>query len=432
MRGDWRTTTFNQLGRIVTGKTPPTSIAGSFGGDIPFVTPRDLDGRRRIDSTERYLTIRGAEAVGSSRIPAHAVMVSCIGSDMGKAALASRECVTNQQINSIIVESGVDALFVYYNLSTRKAEIRSAAGGSAQPILNKSAFSQLEILLPPIKEQTAIASILGALDDKIELNLRMNKTLESMAQALFKSWFVDFDPVRAKIEGRDPGLPEKISHFFPDEFEESALGEIPKGWEVASIKDRTSSIQYGLSQSASESPIGPRFLRITDIRGGRVDWCNVPYCQVGDSDLEKYRVKDGDIFVARTGASTGENTYIVEPPLAVFASYLVRFQFAECGITRFVAEFMRSESYSSFVKGSIGGSAQPNASAQTLASASIAFPMSSVATRFYEITRPLDIKRAANARQSESLAALRDALLPKLISGGLRLADAERIVGRML
>jgi len=198
MAGEWREVTLDQLGRIVTGKTPPSSGEGYFGSDIPFITPTDLDGRRVIDSAGRYLTEEGALAVGCSRLPNGAVMVSCIGSDMGKAAIAGHECVTNQQINSIVVESGDDSLFVYYNLSTRKAELRAAAGGSAQPILNKSSFGRFDINLPPPEEQRAIANILGTLDDKIELNRRMNETLEAMARALFKSWFVDFDPVRAK------------------------------------------------------------------------------------------------------------------------------------------------------------------------------------------------------------------------------------------
>ena len=149
MAGEWRDATLDQLGRIITGKTPPSSQREFFSGDVPFVTPSDFDGRRIIERTERYLSNKGADSVRSSRIPAGAVMISCIGSDMGKAAVAGRDCITNQQINSIIVDSGDDPLYVYYNLSTRKAEIRSAAGGSAQPILNKSAFGQLDILLPP-------------------------------------------------------------------------------------------------------------------------------------------------------------------------------------------------------------------------------------------------------------------------------------------
>lgn len=135
VRSGWRETTLNQLGRIVTGKTPHSRHPEYFGGAVPFVSPRDFDGRRRIEFTERSLTEQGVSTVRGARIPSETVMVTCIGSDMGKSAISVAECVTNQQINSIIVESADSPLFVYYNLSTRKEEIRAAASGSAQPIL---------------------------------------------------------------------------------------------------------------------------------------------------------------------------------------------------------------------------------------------------------------------------------------------------------
>jgi type I restriction enzyme S subunit len=155
---------------------------------------------------------------------------------MGKAAIAAEDCATNQQINALIVESTDDPMYVYYDLSRSKEEIRRVASGSAQPYLNKTAFGKLEIALPPPCKQRAIAAILGALDDKIELNRRMNETLEAIAQAVFKSWFVDFDPVHAKAEGRRPyGMDAETAALFPDSFEDSELGEIPYAWHVGTL-----------------------------------------------------------------------------------------------------------------------------------------------------------------------------------------------------
>ena len=114
----------------------------------------------------------------------------------------------------------------------------TTAGGSAQPILNKGDFSRLEIPLPPLVEQKAIAAVLGALDDKIECNRRMNATLEAMARALFQSWFVDFDPVRAKLDGRLPAaLDPATAALFPEHLEDSPLGHIPKGWTAQRLPD---------------------------------------------------------------------------------------------------------------------------------------------------------------------------------------------------
>ena len=122
----------------------------------------------------------------------------------------------------------------------------------------------LFLILAPFSEQRTIARILGTLDDKIELNRRMNETLEAVARALFKSWFVDFDPVRAKAEGRDPALPKHIADLFPGSFEDSDLGAIPEGWKVKQLSDLCST-QYGYTASAADEPVGPKFLRVTDI-----------------------------------------------------------------------------------------------------------------------------------------------------------------------
>ena len=137
--------------------------------------------------------------------------------------------------NALVVEprDNTDFHFLYYSL--KAFDFSSLISGTTQPLITQSAVKEQTILFPLLPEQRAIAHILGTLDDKIELNRRMNETLEAMAQALFKSWFVDFDPVRAKAAGRDTGLPKEISDLFPDRFEESALGEIPRGWKVSTV-----------------------------------------------------------------------------------------------------------------------------------------------------------------------------------------------------
>ena len=147
----WSTKRLCEVGRIVTGKTPPTAINANYGGDVPFVTPTDMDGRRTIDRTLRTLSQTGVRTIGSSYVPSSAVIVSCIGSDMGKAALVDRPFVSNQQINSIIVSPDYDRKFVYYNLAHRRDEIRFKASGAAQPIMNKSDFGNLMIDIPDRK-----------------------------------------------------------------------------------------------------------------------------------------------------------------------------------------------------------------------------------------------------------------------------------------
>src|SRR5712691_2194921 len=125
----------------------------------------------------------------------------------------------------------------FFNSPAGQELLISVATGSVQQNLNITSVHGLDIPVPPLPDQRSIAHILSTLDDKIELNRRMNETLEAMARALFKSWFVDFDPVRAKAEGRDPGLPQPISDLFPNRFEDSDLGEIPEGWEAKTWRD---------------------------------------------------------------------------------------------------------------------------------------------------------------------------------------------------
>jgi len=222
----------------VTGKTPSTSDPDNFDGPYPFITIPDLNGRVVVDLTERTLSQKGADIIKSCLLPPNAVMMSCIAT-VGRCGVTAKPSFTNQQINSVIPTGNVDTRFLYYAFTQIGSAIESAGGGgSVYTNVSKSRFSDIEITLPAnIAEQRAIAHILGTLDDKIELNRRMNETLEGIARAIFKSWFVDFDPVRAKAEGRDPGLPKHIADLFPDSFEDAEIGKIPKGWEVVPLPD---------------------------------------------------------------------------------------------------------------------------------------------------------------------------------------------------
>ncbi len=335
----------------------------------------------------------------------------------------------NQNAVRLRGKPNLDQRFLFYLLKQPDFQtyiVGTAQGSASQASITLNDIFGFEFQRPSLAEQKAIAAVLGALDDKIELNRRMNATLEAMARALFQSWFVDFDPVRAKLDGRLPAKLDAITAaLFPAKFQDSPLGPIPLGWTADTIKNRASNIQYGFTQSATKEQIGPHFLRITDISGGKVDWASVPFCQATNEEREKYRILDGDICIARTGASTGDNIYVVEPPPAVFASYLIRIQFSSRGVGRLVGEFTRTQDYASHVASMIGGSAQPNASAQALAAASMVFPPEEIADAFYRTVRPFDLMRAANDRESRTLATLRDTLLPKLLSGELSTARTQ-------
>ena len=268
---DWKCYQLKNLGIIKTGKTPASSCKDAFSNTgVPFVTPKDMNGVKTIFKTERYLSKIGLDSVKNYLVPKNSIAVSCIGSDMGKAYLLSEDSVTNQQINTLIVNNNHNFEFIYYKLSIMQDYLKSIAGGSATPILNKSHFSEIEIELPDLDTQNNFVEKLKYLDKKIQLNTQINQTLEQIAQALFKSWFVDFDPVRAKVQALSDGLsfeqaelaamqaisgktPEELTALsqaepdryaelaetakaFPCEMVEIDGSEVPKGWEVKELR----------------------------------------------------------------------------------------------------------------------------------------------------------------------------------------------------
>jgi type I restriction enzyme S subunit len=191
-----------------------------------------------ISETSRTLSQAGAEVMRSCQLPKGSVMMSCIAT-IGKCGITTKDSFTNQQINSVICDHNkVHPLYLYCVFTQLGFELDAAGGGgSVYTNVSKSRFSDISVIILHFSEQRAIAHILGSLDDKIELNRRMNQTLEATARAIFKSWFVDFDPVRVRRgESRFAlNLPPEILNFFPDSFQNSEFGEIPKGWEVKTI-----------------------------------------------------------------------------------------------------------------------------------------------------------------------------------------------------
>jgi len=216
-----REISISELGHIVTGKTPSTKNPLFFDGDYPFVTPSDLDWKTYYcQSTERTVTEDARKSHNNQFIPANTIMVTCIGNTIGKCGISSGDCLTNQQINSIIPWDGIDQKFVYYLLVQNTTVIRGVGlgGGSATPILNKTSFSKIKLSAPPRTQWEAIASILSAYDDLIENNRRRIQLLEKSAQLLYKEWFVHL---------RFPGHEHvKIVDGVPEGWEKQPLGKV--------------------------------------------------------------------------------------------------------------------------------------------------------------------------------------------------------------
>lgn len=292
---------------------------------------------------------------------------------------------------------------------------------------------RFQLSLPPLPEQRAIAHILGTLDDKIELNRKMSETLETMARALFKSWFVDFEPVRAKAEGRDPGLPPDLAALFPDRLVESELGEIPEGWEVKSIGE--------LAEVIGGST--PKTERAEYWEGGAHHW-------VTPKDLSRLSMpvlldserKVTDAGLAQIGSgllppgtvllsSRAPIGYlaIAEIPVAINQGFIA--MKPRPGTSNLFLLRWASAAHELIVSHANGSTFLEISKANFRPIHTVA-PNGPVMEAFDRLTRPMYLKVVEQERESRTLAALRDALLPKLISGELRVADAEKFVGRTL
>lgn len=427
------------FGKLVTGKTPSSKIEDAFGGDIPFITPRDMDGRRLLETTERYLSQSGVCAVKNSLIPEDSVVVSCIGSDMGKVGVTTKPSVTNQQINAVIVDKEKYLPeYLYYALLPRKSELRASAGGTTMPILNKSNFGEFEIPIPSFDDQLRIVNTVRPLDEKIELNTQMNQTLEKIAQRIFKSWFIDFDPVKANAEGVPfDGLSPDIQSLFPSEFVESEMGLIPKGWDIKPVGDFLSVTiggDWGKDESDDKHTEPCRIIRGTDLNNvlnGNIS--AVPLRYVQKNKLAKRKLEIGDIVIEVSGGSptqpTGRNIRLNAEHLELLDNVVAPASF--CRLFRPMnptASYFLSSHLTYLYN--IGGTWEYQnqstgiANFQTkffLEDKKIATPPDSLLLAFRSAVEPLFERAGLNSKHINSLSRLRDRLLPKLLSGSIEI-----------
>jgi type I restriction enzyme S subunit len=308
---------------------------------------------------------------------------------------------------------GNDPGFISYHLRT--IDFNSCSDKAAVPGVNRNHLHELETAIPPIAEQKAIAHILGTLDDKIELNRKTNETLEAMAKALFKSWFVDFDPVRAKAEGRPTGLPAEISDLFPDSFEDSELGEIPSGWKVQSIGDV--SVNYDSKRVPVSGNDRAKRKGAFPYYGatGVVDCIDDflfdgTYLLIGeDGSVER---DDGTAFSQYVNGKIWVNNHahVLTGTKGITTEQLyLYFQFIQ------VAPY-------------VTGAVQSKISQGRLNSIPVVVAPIALNDYFSGIVQDLFGQRIAIEREKSSLALIRDTLLPKLISGEIRIPDVEKML----
>ncbi|NGZ08179.1 MAG: restriction endonuclease subunit S [Nitrospira sp. LK70] len=315
----------------------------------------------------------------------------------------------------------VDPQFIFYFFRSAAGrhsllEHASTVGtpGIGQPL---TSLRSIRVPIPPIDEQHVIAHILGTLDDKIELNRRMNETLEAMARALFKSWFIDCDPVRAKAEGRDPGLPKPIADLFPSRLVDSDLGEIPEGWEVGKLGDIAEHPRRGV-QPNSIAPdtayialehMPRRCIALSDWGTADGLGSNKFEFHRGELLFGKLRPYFHKVGVAPLDGVCSTDIVVVAPHAQEWFG--------------FTLGHVSSDAFVEHTNAGSTGTKMPRTSWSDMARYTVVIPPQNVAKAFTSQIRPVVDQIIASIHESRTLAALRDTLLPKLISGELRVKN---------
>jgi len=442
MSSKWQTVTVEQIAASV----PAALATGPFGSSIsakyfetagvPVIRGSNLSSDTSARLIEDGLVfVSKTKAVEFQRSTARRgdLVFTCWGTinQVGLIdARAKYDCyiVSNKQMKLTVDSSKVDARYIYYVFSgpEKQAEILDNGIGSSVPGFNLGQLKKHEILLPSLAEQKQIASFLESIDDRINLLRETNVTLEAIAQALFKSWFVDFDPVRAKRDGRAPeGMDEATAALFPDSFEDSELGEVPRGWKVGVVLDVANLLSGGT----------PKTDRV-DFWGGEILWASAKdvsqssepvllntertITQAGVNGSATRLIPAMATVVVARGATTGRSVMFgtsmaMNQTCYALTSKLDAPVALNCLFRRQVAALLNAAH----------GSVFDTITTATFARARCVHPPVHLVQRFESVARPLFDRIITGVQAIQALSTLRDTLLPRLISGQLRMFEAQ-------
>tara|TARA_Y100000114_G_C11755422_1_gene326604 strand:- start:1027 stop:2397 length:1371 start_codon:yes stop_codon:yes gene_type:complete len=454
MSFEWSVFEIRDVAKVITGKTPPGTLEKYFGGNTLFVTPTDMVDEKEIVKTSRNLSTDG-EKVLSRIIFDKGIAVSCIGWQMGKSAVVRSRAVSNQQINTVIVdESKINFDFLFYVLKSKRSEIFNlGATATRTPILKKSLFEKIKFKAPDLKTQQNIANILSEFDEKIALNKRISETLEKVAQAVFKSWFVDFEPIKAKISAREALLAENpdatpeqvatteqkaaiqliasagdvipteqlqiIADLFPNRLVESELGEIPDSWEVNRLIELIN-ITGGGTPKRSESSFW----------GGDISWFSVRDVpnssdifvtrteeKITELGLKKSSTKlipKGSTIITARG-TVGKLALVAEDMCMNQSCYAI----SSDRFGDFYNYFNLRQSVETLQRNS-HGAVFDTITTRTFETYSLAYGGDEISSVFNTVVEPIMKRIELNVRQNSVLSEVRDTLLPQLLSGQMQ------------
>lgn len=457
---NWKVMKLSEVATIVGGGTPSSSKSEYFeNGNIPWITPKDLSGynKRYISKGERNITELGLKNSSAKLLPKNTVLLTS-RAPIGYVAIASNEISTNQGFKSLVLNNGHIPEFFYYLLKNNVHILESRATGSTFKEISGKILKDTELSIPTPDIQQKIVDILSPLDDKIELNTQINQTLEQIAQALFKSWFVDFDPARAKVQALSEGMsleqaelaamqaisgktPEELTALsqtqpdryaelaetakaFPCEMVEVDGVEVPKGWEVKRI-DEIANIIKGKSYKSSElekSKTALVTLKSFNRGGGyRLDGLK----EYTGKYKPEQEVFAGELIIAYTDVTQAADV-IGKPAMVMSDSNYQHLVISlDVGVVRpfndvykhFLYCLAMTDSFQAHTKSFCTGTTVLHLGKDAVPSFEFINPINELLHVFYKQTSPVFEKINLHIEENKNLEKARDLLLPRLLKG---------------
>lgn len=399
----WQESTIGQLGSVVTGKTPPTKNRAMYDGDYMFVTPTDLDWQSYyVRVTHSTVTELARENHKNQFIPANSTVFTCIGNTIGKCGLTSEDCLSNQQINTVVPNDDHDPKFVYYLLNNNRPKIRSIglSGGAAQPIINKSTFSAVKVSTPKTKiEEEKISSLLSAYDDLIENNRRRIVLLEEAARLLYREWFVNFR--------------------FPGHEHIEIIDGVPEGWSQGKVSDLGTAITGKTPSKKIEANFGDEipFIKTPDMHGNAlIVRTEEALSEQGANTQKNKTLPTGSVLVSCIGtvgavsmnscpAQTNQQINSVVPKNSDWQFFV----------------YFALKSIKPLLEAMGGGATMANVNKTKFESVPILMPSVALIESYYESVKAQFELIEKLSRQNLKLAKARDLLLPRLMDGRLEI-----------
>ena len=410
---------------------------------VPLIRVNNFKDMRLDLSDVMHVAPEVEAKYGRTRLSGGEVLLTLVGS-VGQVAEVPAGCAgfnVARAVGVIKPANGVDAKWIAICLRSPLSQylLGTRANTTVQTTINLKDVRALPIPIPPLAERSRIADFISALDDRIALLRETNATLEAITQALFKSWFVDFDPVRAKSQGLPPaGMDEATAALFPDGFEESALGFVPQGWEQIDLAELTKrcggSIQtgpFGSQLHASDYvESGVPVVMPKDIVNRRASTQSIARVDVADAHrLARHQLRAGDIVFSRRG-DVERHALITEREVGWLCGTgcLLLRPGSDWAAPGFLSMLLDASQARTWLVQHAVGATMPNLNTGILGSVPVLLPSPVVLAAFEDLAAATEEQRSRNESMAETLAALRDTLLPRLISGQLRLPQVEEAI----